>query len=119
MKYVQSYVLPVKKAKIDVYRRTARKFAKIWMEYGALEVVETVAEDVKKGKLTSYPQALNLKRNETVVMSWVTFKTKKHCERVSAKVMGDPRVQKLMNPDDLPADGHRAFWGGFKVMIRL
>jgi uncharacterized protein YbaA (DUF1428 family) len=119
MKYVQSFVMPVKKNKIDVYRRTARKFAKIWKEHGALEVVETVAENVKKGKLTSYPQAVDLKRNETVVVSWVTFKTKKHCERVSAKVMEDPRVLKLMNPEDLPADGHRTFWGGFDVMIRL
>ena len=119
MKYVQSFVMPVKKKKVDVYRRTARKFAKIWKEHGALEVVETVAEDVKKGKLTSYPQSVQLKRNETVVVSWVTFKTKKHRDRVMAKFMEDPRVHKLMNPENLPGDGHRTFWGGFDVMFRL
>jgi len=119
VKYVQSFVMPVQKKKIDVYRRTARKFAKLWKEHGALEVVETVAEDVKKGKLTSYPQSVKLKRNETVVVSWVSFKSKKHRDRVMAKVMEDPRALKLMNPKDMPADGHRFFWGGFEVMFRL
>ena len=119
MKYVQSFVMPVKKNKIDLYRRTARKFAKLWKEHGALEVVETVAEDVKKGKLTSFPQSVKLKRNETVVVSWVSFKSKKHRDRVMAKVMEDPRALKLMNPDDLPGDGHRMFWGGFDVLFKL
>ena len=119
MKYVQSFVLPVQKKKIDVYRRTARKFAKLWKEHGALEVVETVAEDVKKGKLTSYPRSVKLKRNETVVVSWVAFKSRKHRDRVMANVMEDPRALKLMNPKDMPADGTRFFWGGFDVMFRI
>jgi uncharacterized protein YbaA (DUF1428 family) len=111
--------MPVQKKKIDVYRRTARKFAKLWKEHGALEVVETVAEDVKKGKLTSFPQSVKLKRTETVVLSWVSFKSRKHRDRVMAKVMEDPRALKLMNPQDMPADGKRFFWGGFDVMFRL
>ena len=119
MKYVTSFVMPVQKKKIDLYRKTARKFAKLWKEHGALEVVETVAEDVKKGKLTSFPRSVQLKRNETVVVSWVTFKSRKHRDTVMAKVMGDPRAQKLMNPDDMPGDGHRMFWGGFDVKINL
>jgi len=119
VRYVQSFVMPVQKKKIDVYRRTARKFAKLWKEHGALEVVETVAEDVKKGKLTSFPQSVKLKRTETVVLSWVSFKSRKHRDRVMAKVMEDPRALKLMNPQDMPADGKRFFWGGFDVMFRL
>ncbi len=116
MKYVTSFVMPVQKKKIDLYRKTARKFAKLWKEHGALEVVETVAEDVKKGKLTSFPRSVQLKRNETVVVSWVTFKSRKHRDTVMAKVMGDPRAQKLMNPDDMPGDGHRK--GVFTTAVR-
>jgi uncharacterized protein YbaA (DUF1428 family) len=119
VKYVQTFVFPVQKKKLDVYRRTARKFAKLWKELGALEVVETVAEDVKKGKLTSFPQSVQLKRNETVVVSWVSFKSRKHRDRLMAKFMEDPRAQKLMNPTDMPCDGNRVFWGGFEVMFRL
>ena len=119
MKYVTSFVMPVQKKKIDVYRRTARKFAKLWKEHGALEVVETVAEDVAKGKVTSFPRSVQLKRNETVVVSWVTFKSRAHRDKVMAKVMEDPRAQKLMNPKDMPGDGHRMFWGGFDVMFKL
>jgi uncharacterized protein YbaA (DUF1428 family) len=118
MKYVQSFVMPVQKKKIDVYRRTARKFARLWKEHGALEVTETVAEDIKKGKLTSFPQSVDLKRGETVVVSWVAFKSKKHRDRVMAKFMEDPRAQKLMNQKDMPGDGKRMFWGGFDVMFR-
>jgi len=119
VKYVQSFVMPVPKKKIDTYRRTARKFAKLWMEHGALEVVENVAEDVKPGKRTSFPRSVKLKRTETVVFSWVSFKSRKHRDRVMAKVMKDPRAQKLMNPEDMPGDGKRMFWGGFDVMFKL
>ena len=119
MKYVQSFVMPVQKKKIDVYRRTARKFARLWKEHGALEVTETVAEDVAKGKLTSFPRSVQLKRSETVVVSWVAFKSRKHRDRVMAKFMEDPRAQKLMNQKDMPGDGKRMFWGGFDVMFRV
>jgi uncharacterized protein YbaA (DUF1428 family) len=119
MKYVQSFVMPVQKKKIDIYRKTARKFARLWKEHGALEVVETVAEDVKPGKRTSFPRSVKLKRSETVVLSWVTFKSRKHRDRVMAKVMQDPRAQKLMNSEDMPGDGQRMFWGGFEVMFKV
>jgi len=119
MKYVQSFVMPVQKKKIDVYRRTARKFARLWKEHGALEVTETVAEDVTKGKLTSFPRSVDLKRSETVVVSWIAFKSRKHRDRVMAKFMEDPRAQKLMNQKDMPGDGKRMFWGGFDVMFRV
>lgn len=119
VKYVTSFVMPVQKKKIDVYRRTARKFAKLWKEHGALEVVETVAEDVPTGKVTSFPRSVQMKRNETVVVSWVTFKSRKHRDKVLAKFMEDPRARKLMNQDDMPGDGKRMYWGGFDVMFKL
>ncbi len=119
MKYVTTFVHPVKKNKMDVYLRTARKFAKLWMEHGALSVTECVADDAKPGKETSFPQSVKLKRTETVAVSWVTFKSRKHRDRVMEKVMSDPRSQKLMNPNDMPSDGHRAFWGGFDVKVNL
>jgi uncharacterized protein YbaA (DUF1428 family) len=119
MKYVATFVHPVRKDKLDVYRRTARKFAKLWKEHGALGVTECVADDVKPGKLTSFPQSVKLKRTEVVAISWVTFKSRAHRDRVMAKVMEDPRAQKLMNPKDMPSDGHRMFWGGFDVIFAL
>jgi uncharacterized protein YbaA (DUF1428 family) len=119
VKYVTSFVIPVQKKKLDTYRKTARKFAKLWKEHGALEVVECAAEDAKKGKLTSFPQSVKLKRNETVVISWVSFKSRKHRDKVMANLMADPRARKLMNPTDMPGDGKRMFWGGFDVMFKL
>ena len=119
MKYVTTFVHPVKRNKMDVYLRTARKFAKLWMEHGALSVTECVAEDAKSGKETSFPKSVKLKRTETVAVSWVTFKSRKHRDRVMEKVMNDPRSQKLMNPDDMHSDGHRMFWGGFDVKVNL
>lgn len=119
MKYVNTFVFPVPKKHLDTYRKTARKFAKLWKEYGALEVTECVAEDAKKGKLTSFPQSVQLKRNEIVAISWVTFKSRKHRDKVMAAVMADPRTQKLMNETDLPVDGMRVFHGGFDVLFKL
>ncbi len=119
MKYVTSFVMPVPKKKLDVYRRTTRKFGKLWKEHGALEFVDCVAEDVKPGKLTSFPKSVMLKRTETVVFSWVSFKSRAHRDRVMAKVMSDPRAQKMMNAKDMPIDGKRMFWGGFDVMFKL
>ncbi len=119
MKYVSSFVIPVPKKKLDVYRRNARKFAKLWIEHGALEVVEAVGDDVKPGKLTSFPKSVVLKRTETVVVSWITFKSRAHRDRVMKNVMSDPRARKLMNSTDMPIDNTRMFWGGFDVIIRL
>ena len=119
MKYVSSWVVPVPKKKIAEYRRKARQFCKLWMEHGALEYVECVAEDAKKGKVTSFPRSVNLKRNETVVLAWLGFKSKAHRDRVIKKAMADPKMQKLMNHEAMVFDGMRMFWGGFDVMFKL
>ncbi len=96
----------------------ARKAGKVWKEYGALEYRECVADDVKPGKVTSFPQAVKLKRNETVIFSWIVYRSRAQRDSVNAKVMKDPRVTG-MDPKDMPFDGQRMFWGGFKVIVDL
>jgi uncharacterized protein YbaA (DUF1428 family) len=90
---------------------------KVWREHGALEYIECLADDVKPGKYTSFPQSVKLKRGETVVFSWIVYKSRKDRDRINAKVMKDPRLAAMMNPKALPFDGKRMFWGGFKVMV--
>jgi uncharacterized protein YbaA (DUF1428 family) len=117
--YVDGYVLPVPKKKIAAYRRMAQKAGKIWREHGALEFVETVADDVKPGKVTSFPQSVKLKAGETVVFSYIVFKSRKDRDRVNAKVMKDKRLDSMMDPKDMPFDAKRMFWGGFRPIVSL
>ena len=119
MSYVDGFVVPVKTKKLDEYRRLSRKAGKIWLEHGALEYVECVADDVKKGKVTSFPQSVQLKRTETVVFSYIVYKTRKHRDRVLAKVMEDKRLADMMDPKGMPFDGKRMFWGGFADLVRM
>ncbi|NPC54064.1 DUF1428 domain-containing protein [Caenimonas soli] len=118
-RYVDGFVVPVPKNNLDAYRRMARKAGNIWKEYGALEYVECVADDVKPGKTTSFPQAVKLKADETVVFSWIVYKSRSHRDSVNAKVMKDPRLAPMMDPKAMPFDGKRMFWGGFKTMLEL
>ena len=119
MRYVDGYVLPVPKKNVAAYRRMAQKAGKVWREHGALEFIECVADDVKPGKHTSFPQSVKLKPGETVVFSWIVFTSRAHRDRVNAKVMKDPRLANMMDPKALPFDGKRMFWGGFKVLRGL
>jgi uncharacterized protein YbaA (DUF1428 family) len=116
MRYVDGFVLPVPRRNVQAYRRIARKAGKIWIEYGALLYVETVADDVKPGKLTSFPQSVKLKRGETVVFSWIIYKSRR---RINAKVMKDPRLADMMDPKAMPFDMKRMIYGGFKVLVEL
>ena len=117
MRYVDGYVLPVPKKNLQAYRRMAQKAGKVWRDHGALEFIECVADDVKPGKHTSFPQSVRLKPGETVVFSWIVFKSRSHRDRVNAKVMKDPRLANMMDPKAMPFDGKRMFWGGFKVLV--
>ncbi|MBI2751999.1 MAG: DUF1428 domain-containing protein [Betaproteobacteria bacterium] len=119
MAYVDGFVVPVPKRNVERYRRMARKAGKIWREHGALEYMECVADDVKPGKVTSFPQAVKLKPGETVWFSWIVYKSRAQRDRVMARVMKDPRLKPMMDPKKLPFDGKRMFWGGFKVMVNL
>jgi len=116
MSYVDGFVVPVPTAKLDAYRALAEKSGKIWMEYGALQFVECVADDVKPGKLTSFPQSVQLKDDETVVFSWIVYASREDRDRINAKVMADPRLAD-MDPANMPFDGKRMFWGGFRKLV--
>ena len=119
MRYVDGFVLPVPKKNLAAYRRMAQTAGKVWRDHGALEYVECVADDVKPGKHTSFPQSVKLKPGETVIFAYIVYKSRAQCDRVNAKVMKDPRLAKMMDPKAMPFDGKRMFWGGFNVMLAL
>ena len=117
MQYVDGFIVPVPKKKLSAYRAMAKKACKVWLEHGALDYRECVAEDVKVGKLTSFPRSVKMKTGETVVFSWVTYKSRKHRDTVLAKVMKDPRLAAMMNPKNMPFDGKRMIYGGFDTIV--
>lgn len=117
MAYVDGYVLPVPKNKVKAYRALAQKASKVWRDHGALEYKECVADDVKPGKWTSFPQSVKKKPNETVIFAYVVYKSRAHRDSVNAKVMKDPRLSKMCDPKNMPFDAKRMFWGGFKVLV--
>lgn len=119
MSYVDGFVLPVPMKNMAAYKRMARKAGKVWREHGALDYIEAVADDVKPGKLTSFPQSVKLKAGETVVFAYIVYRSRAHRDRVNAKVMKDPRLQSMMDPKSMPFDARRMFWGGFKVMVQF
>ncbi|MBT2300146.1 DUF1428 domain-containing protein [Variovorax paradoxus] len=119
MAYVDGYVVPVPKSNLEKYREIATKAGKIWREHGALEYRECVADDVKSGEVTSFPQAVKLKDDETVIFSYIVFESRQHRDEVNAKVMSDPRLADMMDPKSMPFDGKRMFWGGFSPIVEL
>ena len=116
-RYVDGFVVPVPKKKLEDYRRLSQKAGKVWREHGALEYIECVADDVKRGKLTSFPRSVKLKPSETVVFSYIVYKSREQRDRVNAKVMKDPGLASMMDPKSMPFDGKRMFWGGFKTFV--
>lgn len=117
-RYVDGFVLPIPKKNEAAYRRLARKAGRIWLEHGALEYCECLAEDVKPGKQTSFPQSVKLRPGEVVWFSWIVFKSRKHRDRVNAKVMSDPRLSD-MSPETMPLDARRVIYGGFEAVVDL
>ena len=116
-RYVDGFVVPVPKKRLEAYRRMARTAGKVWRDHGALDYRECVADDVKVGKWTSFPRSVKLKPGETVVFSWIMYKSRVHRDRVNARVMRDPRLAKMMNPKAIPFDGKRMIWGGFTTLV--
>jgi uncharacterized protein YbaA (DUF1428 family) len=119
MSYVDGFVVPVPKRNLKAYRAMARKAGKVWREHGALEYRESVADDVKWGKRTSFPRSVKLKDSEVVWFSWIVYKNRKHRDRVLAKVMKDKRLAPMMDPKKMPFDAKRMIYGGFKIMVDL
>ena len=116
--YVDGFVIPVPKKNLDAYNKMAQKAAKVWREHGALEVRECIADDVSVGKVTSFPRSVKLKDDETVIFSWITYKSRADRDRVNTKVMKDPRLADMMDPKDSPFDAKRMIYGGFAVAVQ-
>jgi uncharacterized protein YbaA (DUF1428 family) len=117
MRYVDGYVLPVPKKNLAVYRRIAAKAGRVWRDHGALEYVECAGDDLHVKKMREFPKRVRVKPGETVVFSWIVFKSRAHRDRVNAKVMKDPRLKSLMDPKAMPFDVKRMLYGGFKVIV--
>ncbi|MGH8120994.1 MAG: DUF1428 domain-containing protein [Gammaproteobacteria bacterium] len=118
-RYVDGFVVPVPRKKLPAYRRMAQKAGKVWKDHGALEFIECVADDVKWGKRTSFPRSVKLKSSETVVFSYVVYKSRAHRDKVIGDVMKDPRLASMMKPKEMPFDGKRMIYGGFKVLVSV
>lgn len=117
--YTDGFIIPVPKRKLAAYLTMARKAAKIWCEYGAVDYKECVADDVKPVCGLPFPKGIRAKSGETVVFSWIVYKSKAHRDRVNKKIMTDPRLAELCDPNDMPFDGKRMLYGGFKVMASI
>jgi uncharacterized protein YbaA (DUF1428 family) len=117
MPYVDGFVLPVPKKNLSAYRRMAQKAGKIWREHGALEFRECVGDDLNVKMGTSFPRKIKVKPGETVLFSWIVFKSRSHRDRVNAKAMKDPRLASMMDTDAMPFDVKRMLYGGFKVLV--
>lgn len=117
MAYVDGFVIPVPKNKLDAYLEMARQAATIWRDHGAIEFRECVADDVKPGKLTSFPQSVNLEEGEVVIFSWIVYESRAKRDEANDKVMNDPRMAEFMKPENMPFDGKRMIYGGFEMMV--
>ena len=120
--YVDGFLIPIPKKKIATYRKIAKLAGKVWKEYGALEYVECVADELESkhdGKVMKsiFPKMAGTKAGETVVFSWITYKSKADRNRIMKKVMADPRLTKMMDPKKMPFDMGRMGWGGFKPIV--
>lgn len=119
MSYVDGFVLPVPKKNLAAYRTMARKAGKVWMEYGALAYFEGWGDDVPPGKVTSYEKSVKLKPGETVVFSYIVYKSRRDRDRINKKVMADPRLGAMMDPKKMPFDSKRMIYGGFKGIVEF
>jgi uncharacterized protein YbaA (DUF1428 family) len=119
MAYVDGYILPVPTKNLQLYRRMAQRAGKVWRDHGALEYRECVGDDIKpkKGMGMPFARTVRLKPRETVVFSWVVFRSRAHRDSVNAKVMKDPRMAKMMETGPMPFDVKRMAYGGFKVLV--
>jgi uncharacterized protein YbaA (DUF1428 family) len=117
MAYVDGFIVPLPKKNQQAYRTMAKKAGKVWREHGALDFKECIADDVKMGKWTSFPRSVKQKSNETVIFSYILYKSRAHRDKVLKKVMADKRLAAMMDPKKMPFDGKRMIYGGFKVIV--
>ena len=116
-KYIDGFVLPIKKANLEAYRIMAEKCAVIWKEHGALEFIETVGDDMKAKDMTSFPQLANCAEDETVILSWIVFSSRDARDVVNAKMHADPRINEICSSGPMPIDCKRMAYGGFRTIV--
>ena len=116
--YVDGYVIPLPRRKVEAYRRIAQKAGKVWREHGALEFRECVGDDLAVKGLIPFPKIARAKPGETVLFSWVVYRSRAHRDRVNKKVQKDPRIAAMSN-EEMPVDMRRMAYGGFKVLVDL
>ena len=116
MAYVDGFIVAVPKKRLADYRKLAKLGCKVWLEHGAIDYKECVADDVPMGKITSFPRSVKQKPDETVIFAWITYKSRAQRDRINKKVMADPRLTG-MAMKDMPFDGKRMIFGGFKVFV--
>jgi len=118
MNYVDGFVLPVPKKNLKVYFAMAKKAGKVWRDHGALEYRECLGDDLNVKFGVPFPKTIKLKPGETVVFSYIVFKSRAHRDKVNAAVMKDPRINAMCDPNKMPFDCSRMVYGGFKVMVQ-
>ena len=114
MPYVDGFVIPVQKDKVEMYKAHAQKAGEVWKELGALDFVECVGDDVPYGELTSFPRAVQAKDDEVVIFSWIIYRSRAERDAIMAKVMADPRLK-----GDMPFDSKRMIFGGFEMLLQM
>jgi uncharacterized protein YbaA (DUF1428 family) len=119
MPYVDGFVVPVKKSKVEAYKEMSRACGAVWRDLGALEFRECIGDDAKPGKLTSFPQSVILEEDEVVFFSWIIYESRARRDEINDKVMKDPRMTEMMKPENMPFDGKRMIYGGFDMVVDL
>ena len=117
--YLDVIVIPVPRTQLDTYKKMSAEWGKAHLRHGAMYYSDAVADDVQPGKLTSFPQAVQLKDDEVVAVSWVVFQSKEDRDRINKALMDDPQLKEHMDPSRMPFDGKRMFWGGFQTIVGL
>src|SRR5690348_11548963 len=117
MSYVDGFVLVVPKKKLAIYKKMATRAATVWRDHGALDYRECVGDDLKVKMGLPFPKLAKLKANETVLFSFITYKSRAHRDRVNAKIMKDPRTAKMCDPKNMPFDVKKMAYGGFKAVV--
>ena len=117
--YIDAIVIPVPRANLETYKRMSSEWGNAHLKRGALYYSDSISDDVQPGKLTSFPQAVQLREGEVIALAWVVYRSREDRDRISEEVMDDPQLKQSMDPSKMPFDGKRMFWGGFETIIGL
>ena len=117
--YFDAFVIPVPRANLETYKRMSKEWGNAHIRRGALYFSDSISNDAQPGKITSFPQAVQLKDDEVIALGWVVYRNKEDRDRISKEVMEDPQLKESMDPSKMPFDGKRMFWGGFESIVGL